>query len=520
MLGIAFDVKQRSLKLTTIALEAAPSVGGTWYHNRYPGARVDFQSLEYSFSFSEELQQEWNWSEKFAGQEELLRYANHVADRFELRKNIRFNTRVIAASWNEISSEWEVLSEAGERWSARFLVLATGPLSVAAKPDFVGINQYQGELFHTSNWPLDGVNLKSKRVGVVGTGSTGVQLIPQVAEQATHLTVFQRTAAYVVPSRNRMSDPDHVARIKSDYRGFRERNKKYLGGYGSEFPPIGDSIFSVSLEERHRRFEEAWSYGGFLFGRTFADLLTSQEAGDIAAEFIRCKIREIVKDSETCRKLEPHHAFWCKRLCIDSADYYGTYNLPHVSLVDVNATPIERVVPMGIVAGGEEHKLDVLIFATGFDALTGSIKSIDLRGREGARIEDLWQYGPSNYLGLAVNRMPNMFFIAGPGSATAFTNVIVSIEHHVDWIASLLSWMRSNGYMTGEADSEAELKWMETVQQFAEKTTRLSCNSWYLGSNVPGKPRKFMPYSGGLPLYVKACADVAESGYRGFQFAN
>jgi cation diffusion facilitator CzcD-associated flavoprotein CzcO len=516
--GLCMLVSARKLGLTALCLEAAPSVGGTWYHNRYPGARVDIESLEYSCAFSEELQQEWSWSERYSAQPEILRYANHIADRFDLRSDIKLNTRVAEMQWQEDENHWLVKTENAQQWKASFVLLATGPLSASNVPAFKGLEKFKGQVFHTSNWPHEHVALDGKRVGVIGTGSTGVQLIPEIAKTARELTVFQRTAAYVVPSRNNGLDWQSEVAVKSDYAGFRARNKKMMGAYGSSFPPNMVSALAVDEEERQRRFEERWQYGGFFLGGAFNDLLLNAEAGEHASEFVRNKIRSIVKDPKTREALLPHYPFWCKRLCVDSSGYYETYNMPHVRLVDVNAEPIGEFTQQGIVVGDREHALDIVVMATGFDALTGAIKKINVVGRDGLNIQDKWRDGPHNFLGLTINGFPNLFYTAGAGSPSAFTNVLVSIEHHVEWIVGLLTWMKVNGERRCEAKRESEQSWMDHIQTMAEKTTRLGCNSWYLGANIPGKPRLFMPLAGGFPAYAQRCEQEAVDGYPGFKF--
>lgn len=515
--GMCMLIKARAMSLNVLVIEAAPGVGGTWYHNRYPGARVDIQSMEYSFSFSETLQQEWHWTERYASQPELLRYANHVADRFALRDGIRFQTRLVAATWDETSRRWQAAAQTGERWAARFLVMASGPLSTPNTPAFDGLETFAGATFHTANWPHESVDFSGQRVGVIGTGSSGVQVIPLIARQARELTVFQRTAAYVVPAHNGPLDPALEAGVKADYTGFRERNRRMYGGFGCELPPHKVSALAVSPEEREARFEERWRIGGFGFLGTFYDIMLDERANAMAAEFVRAKIRAAVRDPEAARRLSPAHAIGCKRLCVDSGGYYETFNHPHVRLVDVNDEPLECITPRGVVAGGRERALDVLVLATGFDAVTGTLMRLRLQGRGGLPIQDKWRTGPLNYLGLTTAGFPNLFNVAGAGSTSAFTSVIVSIEHHVDWIGDCIAWLDARCLATIEATEEAEAAWMAHVQAMARHTVFLTCDSWYLGANVPGKPRLFMPLSGGFPAYAERCAQVAASGYEGFE---
>ncbi len=513
--GLYALYKLRGMGLDTLALEAAESVGGTWWANRYPGARVDIQSLEYSYSFSEELQQDWHWTERYSAQPELLRYANHVADRFDLRRDIRLNTRVAAAHFDEAQRCWRVSSADGDRWTARFLVLATGPLSSPNLPAFEGLERFAGQVLHSAAWPKQPLELRGRDVAVIGTGSSGVQLIPILAEQARSLTVFQRTAAYVVPAHNGPLDLAWEARIKADYAGFRARSRKAYSGFGSELTPRPVSALDATAEERDAAFEERWQIGGLGLLSAFRDLLTNPSANELAAEFVRGKIRQIVRDPATAARLCPRHPIGCKRLCVGTG-YYETFNRPSVALVDVNAHPIAAITPAGLVAGGREHRFDTLVLATGFDAFTGPVVRIDLRGRGGLHIEDKWRGGPLNYLGLAVAGFPNLFHVAGPGSTSAFTNFFVTVEHHVDWIADCLAWLDARGHATIEASTEAEAHWVAYVNATAENTVYLGCKSWYVGDNVPGKPHVFMPLAGGFPAYAKRCAAVANSGYEGF----
>ena len=517
--GMYMLIEARRRGLDALVLEAAEGVGGTWRANRYPGARVDIQSLEYSFSFDEDLQQEWRWSEKYASQPELLRYAEHVADRFSLRRDIRFNTRVAAARWDESAAQWRVTSEDGARWSAKYLVMASGPLSTPNAPDFEGLTDFRGPVIHTARWPQDEVDFTGARVGVIGTGSSGVQVIPPLAAQARHLTVFQRTPAYVVPARNGPLDPALEAAVKADYAGFRQRNLAMRGGFGSLVPPNMVSALAVSEEEREAEFERRWQIGGFSLLGAFADLLVDERANALAAQFVRGKIRQIVKDPEVADRLSPRQTIGCKRLCVDSAGYYETFNRPNVRLVDVSAAPIERITPGGVVAGGREHGLDMLVLATGFDAVTGTLTRMNVTGRNGLSLREKWRAGALNYLGLATAGFPNLFNVAGAGSTSAFTNVLVSIEHHIGWIADCLSWLEAQGLSSLDPAPEAEAAWMEQVLALARKSVFLTCNSWYLGANIPGKPRLFMPFAGGFPAYAARCAQVAANGYEGFRVA-
>jgi cyclohexanone monooxygenase len=507
--------KLRGMGLQVLVLEAAPSVGGTWWANRYPGARVDIQSLEYSYSFSEPLQQQWHWSERYASQPELLRYANHVADRFDLRRDIRLNTRVSVAHFDEATARWCIRSDDGRQWSARFIVMAIGPLSTPNTPAFNGLDTFSGPVLHSAAWPHEPVDFSGRDVAVVGTGSSAVQMIPIIAEQARTLTVFQRTAAYAVPARNGPLEPEREARIKADYAGFRARNRRMRAGFGSELSPHPKATLDVAADEREAQFEERWRIGGFSLLGAFVDTLTDMRANTLCAEFVRGKIRQTVRDPVVAERLCPTHPIGCKRLCVDTG-YYDTYNRGNVTLVDVSHEAIESITAHGAVSGGREVRFDTLVLATGFDAFTGPLTRIDLRGRGGLHIRDKWRGGPLNYLGLTVAGFPNLFNLVGPGSTSAFTSVILAIEHHVDWIAECIAWLDRHGHRTIEASAEAEARWVALVNTIAEQTVYPHCNSWYLGANIPGKPRVFMPLAGGFPAYAERCAAVARDDYAGF----
>jgi len=507
--------RQRGLK--ALVVEAAGGVGGTWYHNRYPGARVDIQSLEYSFGFDDALQQAWCWTERYAAQPELLAYANHVADRYALRDGILLNTRIAAAHWDEAAQCWQARAEDGRQWAARYMVLATGPLSTPNQPDFPGLQDFKGQVLHTAAWPHEPVDLAGKRVGVIGTGSSGVQTITTLAPEVAQLTVFQRTPSYAVPAHNGPLDKALEAQVKADYPAFRERNRRMMGGFGSMLPPNTFSALSVSAEQREAMFEERWQIGGFGLLGTFNDLIVNPVANELCGEFVRNKIRATVKDPATAEALCPTHPIGCKRLCVDTG-YYATFNRPNVRLVDLQKAPIERFTATGLVTGGEEHTLDAIVLATGFDAMTGTLLRLDLRGRGGRRIQDHWQAGPLNYLGLCLSGFPNLFTLTGPGGTAAFTNVIVAIEHQVQWITDTITDLDARGVRTLEATPEAETAWVAHVNTVAARTIYLGCNSWYLGANIPGKPRIFMPLFG-FPAYVEKCSQVQREGYEGFSLA-
>jgi cation diffusion facilitator CzcD-associated flavoprotein CzcO len=515
--GMQMLYRARELGLTARVFEAGGDVGGTWYWNGYPGARCDVESLEYSYQFSAELQQEWEWTERFSAQPEILRYLNHVAERFDLRRDIQFNTRVAALTYDEDACRWTVRVAAGDETretTAQFVIMATGCLSSANVPEFAGLESFEGEIYHTGRWPHHEVDLAGKRVGVIGTGSSGIQLIPVVAEQAAELYVFQRTAAYSLPAGNHPLDPAEQATVKADYPGFRARNNRMPSAGNSRFPANPASIFDASSGEREAAFEFRWARGGPGLLGTYGDIMVNKGANDIAAEFVREKIRQIVKDPDVAALLSPGQVLGCKRICLDTS-YYETFNRPNVHLVDVAAAPVERLTPAGIRTGGGDYELDVIIFATGFDAMTGALLSIDIRGRDGLTLKEKWSAGPRTYLGLGVPGFPNLFTISGPGSPSVLTNMMVSIHQHVTWVGNCMKYLRDNQVASIEATLEAEQAWVSHVNEVAGHTLYPSCNSWYLGANIPGKTRVFMPLVG-FPAYVDTCDDVAASDYRGF----
>lgn len=520
--------RARSAGFTAVVFERGSGVGGTWYWNRYPGARCDVPSLEYSYQFSDDLQQEWEWSEKYATQPEILRYAEHVADRFGLRRDMVFDTNVTSLRWlgdawlvttRPSGTETNTADDASTRvertTTARFVVLATGCLSSANKPRFTDDHLFSGRTYHTGAWPKEGVDFTGKRVAVIGTGSSGIQSVPLIAAQAAHLTVLQRTPAYSVPARNQKLSPEYISDIKANYGEFRRKNKLTRAALGGDTPTGPHGASEVSDEDRRAALEARWQRGGLLFLGAFNDALTNPESNRLIADFVRDKIQSIVHDSDTARKLTPDSIIGCKRLCVDT-DYYETFNRPNVSLVDLREQPIKRFTARGIVLGNAEHEFDAIVFATGFDAMTGAIEKIDITGRNNQRLRDAWSAGPVNYLGLGVHGFPNLFTVTGPGSPSVLTNMIVSIEHHVEWITECLAWMKSNRKATIEADAEAQETWVQHVNAVAGMTLYTSCSSWYLGANVPGKPRVFMPLPG-FPAYAQQCADVAQNGYRGFR---
>ena len=503
----------RQMGFSAVCFEAGDGVGGTWYWNRYPGARCDVESLQYSYSFSPELDQEWTWSEKYAPQAEIMAYANHVADRFDLRRDIRLSTRVVSATFDEKRALWVVETDGGGRVEARFCLMAVGCLSSANKPPFAGMADFKGPIYHTGEWPKDGVDFTGQRVAVIGTGSSAIQSIPLIAEQASALTVFQRTATYTVPAYNAPLDPEHVAKVKADYPALRARARSRPTGF--YFPINTAPAMEATEEERRRKYEEAWARGGLPFLGAFGDLLFSKEANDTIADFAREKIRGIVKDPATADLLCPDNVFGCKRLCVDT-DYFATYNKPHVKLVDVSKTPIERFTAEGIVVAGKTYPADAVVCATGFAAMTGSYEKIRITGRDGLTLAEKWQAGPRAYLGVASAGFPNLFMITGPGSPSVLASMIQAIEQHVDWMVDLMAHMRDVGARTFEPRVADEDAWVEHVNEVSQVSLRSTCSSWYVGANVPGRPRVFMPYIGGFPVYVQKCNEIMDGGYSGF----
>jgi cation diffusion facilitator CzcD-associated flavoprotein CzcO len=503
------------LGLSVQLLEAADGVGGTWYWNRYPGARCDSESHCYSYSFSRELDKDWEWSERYPQQPEILRYLNHVADRFDLRRNIRFKTRVTAAAYDAPANLWRVTTDTGETVSARFLITAVGCLSTANVAKIPGLETFRGKWYHTGQWPHEGVDFSGQRVGVIGTGSTAIQAIPVIAETAQHLTVFQRTPNYSVPARNAPLTPEFQRYLKENYPEIRQKMRETINGF--DFFISETSVFDVSDEERLALFEKAWEHGGLRFRATFKDIMMNKTANDTAAEFIRAKIRSIVKDPVTAAKLSDiDHPYAAKRPPIDS-NYFETYNRDNVSLVDVRAAPIERITPDGLETKEGSYALDMIVFATGFDAMTGPLLRMNITGRDGRALKDAWDAGPKTYLGLQVPGFPNLFTITGPGSPSVLCNMPVAIEQHADFIADCIAHMRANGLATIEATEEAMEQWVQQVNEVANATLLPQAkHSWYLGANIPGKPRVFMPYAGGMARYRGICADVAANGYQGF----
>ena len=514
--GLYMLYKLRQLGLKAQAFETGDGVGGTWYWNRYPGARCDVESMQYSYSFSEELQQEWEWTERYPKQAEILRYVNHVADRFDLRSNIALKTRVASAIYNDADSQWTVQTDQGDKVTARFLISAAGCLSAARVPDIPGLADFKGRQYHTGNWPHEPVDFTGQRVGIIGTGSSGIQSIPAIASQAEQVVVFQRTPNFSIPAWNRPLPSDEQLAWKANYAEHRKKAKTTRSGILYDYSLYASA--DVSAEERQSEYQRRWAKGGANFTHAYNDIYSNKAANDDAAEFVRNKIRSTVKDTKTADLLAPtDHAIGTKRICVDT-DYYETFNQPNVSLVDLRATPIEAIVPAGIKTKAGIHALDSIVFATGYDAVTGALDRIDIRGNQGLALKEKWSGGPRTYLGLMVAGFPNFFLITGPGSPSVLTNVIMAIEQHVEWIADCLTHMRSHNMTVAEPQAKAEEDWVAHVNEVASKTLFTGTTSWYMGANIPGKPRVFLPYIGGLGAYTIICDQVVATGYRGFSF--
>ncbi|MGE7469430.1 flavin-containing monooxygenase [Bosea sp. NPDC003192] len=516
--GLYMLHRLRGLGFSVRVCEAGSDVGGTWFWNRYPGARCDVESMQYSYSFDEALQQDWRWSERFATQPEILSYINHVADRFDLRRDISLDTRIASATYDEDAAEWTLTTQAGARIAARFCIMATGCLSAARIPDFPGMADYRGSVFHTGHWPHEGVDFSGLSVGVIGTGSSAIQAIPPIAAQAGHLTVFQRTPNFSVPARNWAMTDAYEQSWKRDYAALRRRAREETrSGTIYEFSDKG--ALAVDAETRRREYERRWQQGGANFMHAYNDILVDKAANDTAAEFVRGKIRATVADPQTAEALLPHgHPLGAKRICVDT-DYYETFNRDNVTLVDVRRAPIERLTQDGLRIGGRDYAFDAIIFATGFDAMTGALDAIAISGRGGATLKEAWSAGPRSYLGLMIAGFPNLFSVTGPGSPSVLSNVIVSIEQHVDWIADCLVHLHRHGVRTIEPEQAAQDDWVAHVNEVAHRTLYPQANSWYMGANVPGKTRVFMPYIGGVNVYRRICDEVAAEGYRGFRLA-
>ena len=515
--GLYAIYRLRKLGLKLCAFEAGGGVGGTWYWNRYPGCRCDVESLEYSYSFSDELQQEWHWPERYGTQPEILRYINHVADRFDLRRDIQFNTRIKEAVFDSRTSTWTVTTDKGDTATARYCIMATGNLSTPRTPNVPGLESFQGKCYHTGLWPHEGVDFTGLRVGVIGTGSSGVQSIPIIAKQAKHLYVFQRTANFSLPARNAPMRPDKESTHKAQYP--ERRRAAFDTPFGiAGYPPPAKSALEATEEERLRAYEAKWVEGGSIsFLYSFTDLLINKESNETASEFVRRKIRATVRDPNTADLLCPNdHPIGTKRLILDT-DYYETYNRENVTLVDIRTKPIQEITPTGLRTADADYSLDAIVFATGFDAMTGAMKEINIRTDAGLSIRAKWEYGPRTYLGIMIAGFPNLFMITGPQSPGVKSQMILACEQHVDWIANCLRHLHDRGHTRIEAEEDAEDAWVQHNNEVADRTLYPLANSWYVGANIPGKPRVFMPYVGGVTAYKKKCDEVAAGGYEGFR---
>ena len=516
MAGLYLLHKLRSAGFSAIALETGADVGGTWYWNRYPGARCDIESLDYSYSFDPELEKEWQWSERYATQPEILRYLQFVADRYDLRRDIQFSTKVERADWDEGASKWKVTTTSAECFSSQFYVMATGCLSLPKEPDVPGVNRFRGSTYFTNAWPHAGVDFTGQRVAVIGTGSSGIQSIPLIAKEASQITVFQRTANYAAPANNGPVREEHLQKLEADRATYREAARWSRAGV--PLPRGEEPFFTVEPEERQRRLEAGFAIGDLLtINTSFSDLVSNQAANDTVADFFRDKVRAKVNDPQTAEDLcAKDFPLFTKRLCLET-NYFETFNLPHSKLVNLRRTPIKSITESGIDTTEESMEFDSLVFATGFDAMTGAIVAVDIRGRDGVELKDVWEDGPKTYLGLNVHGFPNFFTVTGPGSPSVLSNMVVSIEQHVNWITSTIEHLRSEGLQTIEATPAAQEGWITHVNDFANLTLYPVANSWYMGANVPGKPRVFLPYIGGVDTYRQACNEVVEQDYLGFE---
>jgi cyclohexanone monooxygenase len=515
----------RQMGLRTHVYDSADGVGGTWYWNRYPGCGSDIEAVEYSYSFSEELQQEWKWKHRYPSQVELDQYLNHVAERFDLMRDISLNTYISSVHWNAADKRWDIATSTGEKISAQFCVMATGLISAPKKIDIPGYEDFAGETLHTFDWPREKPDFAGKRVGVIGTGSSAIQAIPIIAREAGELFVFQRTPHFVVPLNNGPLDPDYERRVKSDYKGWRQKQMNSFGGYISlNFEagvPNTRSAMEVTPEERRAEYETRWKSGGLCFYTSFKDLLLSDEANETLAEFFREKTRARIKDPELAEKLIPQgYPILTKRLCADTG-YFETYERENVHLVSVKENAIERITPAGIkLADGTEYPLDVLIFATGFDAITGVLTTMDIKGRDGLTFSEAWYDGPRTYMGITTSGFPNMFVVNGPGSCTGFFNPVLNVEYQGNWLAELIGHMRAAGTQVVESTREADDGWSEHLRAVAAPTLFWKSENWYIGANVEGKPRAMMLYLGGFGAYKEFTRNVASDGYKGLCFSH
>ncbi|PPR16112.1 MAG: Phenylacetone monooxygenase [Alphaproteobacteria bacterium MarineAlpha9_Bin3] len=530
--GLYSLFKAKSYNLNAIAIERGSDVGGTWYWNRYPGARCDVESMQYSYQFSRELQEDWEWTEKYATQPEILEYASHVADRFKLRKNILFNTEIKAAKFIEDKNIWELKDHENKLIKTKFCIMATGCLSTLNKPNFKNLKSFNGDILHTGNWPKHNVNLSNKVVGIIGTGSSAIQCIPEIIKKVKHLYVFQRTPHYTVPARNaslkylkgknkkHMREPIgydndlYVEEIKYNYSKFRLKAQNSVAAMA--LPLNKQSALDVSENIREAIYEERWNDGGVPFIAAFEDLNFNRKANETAAKFVRKKIKSLVKNTNTAKLLTPNYPIGCKRLAVDS-NYYETYNKPNISLIDIKKDAIKEFNKDGISTKNNNFKVDVIILATGFDAMTGTLFNIDIQGINSIKLKNKWSEGPKNFLGIASAGFPNLFTISGPGSPSVLTNMIVSIEQHVNWVFDCINYMKINNKSFIEPTQEAEEYWYKHNQEVSIDHVRSSCSSWYIGGNIEGKAKNFMPYVGGYAKYVEKCNKVSKNNYVGFK---
>ena len=514
--GLYAVYKFREMGLKVQGFEAGGDVGGVWYWNRYPGARVDLPSIDYSYAFSKEIEQEWTWSEYFAAQPELMRYFDFVATRLDLRKHFKFNTRVQRAAWDAERELWVLTTAQGERFEARYCVMATGPLSVPRDPDIPGLDTFKGELYRAAKWPHQPVSYAGKRVGVLGTGSTGIQIVQEVGPQAGELHVLQRTPSFTMPMRNHALAPEFVAEVKRHYPALRETARNSPAG--GLRPASTRAFFSVAPEERRSLMEDAWRHGGLAMLGTFSDLLFNEEANEQVAEFIRSKVDDLVKDPAVAEQLKPRgYPVFARRPCLDSS-YYDTYNLPHVHLVDLNTNPIEAITETGVRTAQGHIALDMLILATGYDGLTGAMTAFEVTGRDGQTVNHKWREGARSYLGMMMSGFPNLFMTTGPNGPAALANIVRISENDVDWIAALITHMDQRGLTAVEPTQAAEDAWMQTVYTLANRSLLTKAKTWYVGANVKDKPQGLSLYTGGFPRYREACNKVMQEGWRELAF--
>ncbi|TDL63993.1 NAD(P)/FAD-dependent oxidoreductase [Rhodococcus qingshengii] len=513
--GLYMLHRLREAGFSTRVIEVGDGVGGVWYWNRYPGAKCDIESIYYNYTFSKELYQEWNWTSKYPEQKEILSYLNYVADKFNLRKDIQFETRITAAHYDEVSCRWKIQMNDGTSATAKFFISGVGCLSATNIPNFKGLESFKGDWYHTGKWPQEKVDFRGKRVGVIGNGSSGVQAIPEIAKEAGHLTVFQRTPQYTIPARNYLYDPSFIQQTKDNYEEIKRIMHGSPSGNGLQIRNV--SVFEESPEEWTKVYEKAWQEGGFAFTSTYNDLFTNEEANKTAADFIRVKIKEIVNNPETAKKLLPDYFFGTKRPILDTG-YYETFNRENVTLVDVKNDPIVEITPNGLRTMEEEYELDILVFATGYDGMTGPLFNIDIRGKDGVTLKEKWENGAAvrTYLGLGTAGFPNFFMITGPESPSVLVNMPTAIEQHVDWIADCMEYLTQNNLDTLEPSTEAEEEWSRHCREVAEMTLYVKTDSWYTGANIKGKPRSFLIYLGGFIYYTQKCNEIAASGYDGF----